>query len=135
MVELRRMRWYDPKSGSFGWTEVPKSDQDALSLLPHPGLHGYLPVLAGVGCDHHGGASASGRASHRRARLATTPLRDWLCLRRGAVFFDGPPDLVRVGEGGEAGPVIKKRGEGTELLRPFSSRGALRSKGVDDQGD
>ena len=33
MVELQRMRWYDPKGGSFEWREVPKSDEDALSLL------------------------------------------------------------------------------------------------------
>ena len=33
MVELERMRWYDPKGGSFEWREVPKSDEDALSLL------------------------------------------------------------------------------------------------------
>jgi hypothetical protein len=33
MVELKRMRWYDPKGGSFEWKEVPKSDEDALSLL------------------------------------------------------------------------------------------------------
>ena len=38
MAELQRMRWYNPKSGSFEWREVPKSDEDALSLLssfPH----------------------------------------------------------------------------------------------------
>jgi hypothetical protein len=33
MVELQRMRWYDPKSGSFEWREAPKSDEEALSLL------------------------------------------------------------------------------------------------------
>ena len=33
MVELQRMRWYNPKDGSFEWREVPKSDEDALSLL------------------------------------------------------------------------------------------------------
>jgi len=27
------MRWYNPKRGSFEWREVPKSDEDALSLL------------------------------------------------------------------------------------------------------
>jgi hypothetical protein len=39
MVELKRMRWYDPKGGSFEWREVPMSDEDALSLLgdsPYP---------------------------------------------------------------------------------------------------
>ena len=33
MVELKRMRWYDPKGGSFEWRAVPMSDEDALSLL------------------------------------------------------------------------------------------------------
>ena len=33
MVELQRMRWYNPKGESFQWREVPNSDEDALSLL------------------------------------------------------------------------------------------------------
>jgi len=33
MAELQRMSWYNPKSGSFEWREVPKSDENALSLL------------------------------------------------------------------------------------------------------
>src|SRR5215211_7312490 len=33
MAELQRMRWYNPEGGSFEWREVPKSDEDALSLL------------------------------------------------------------------------------------------------------
>jgi hypothetical protein len=33
MAELQRMRWYNPKAGSFEWREVPKSDEEALSLL------------------------------------------------------------------------------------------------------
>jgi hypothetical protein len=33
MVELQRMRWYNPKEGTFEWREVPKSDEEALSLL------------------------------------------------------------------------------------------------------
>ena len=33
MAELQRMSWYNPKGGSFEWREVPKSDEDALSLL------------------------------------------------------------------------------------------------------
>jgi hypothetical protein len=33
MAELRRMRWYHPKDGTFEWKEVPKSDEDALLLL------------------------------------------------------------------------------------------------------
>jgi hypothetical protein len=38
MVELQRIRWYNPKGESFEWREVPNSDEDALSLLggsPH----------------------------------------------------------------------------------------------------
>jgi hypothetical protein len=33
MVELQRIRWYNSKNGSFEWREVPKSDEEALSLL------------------------------------------------------------------------------------------------------
>ena len=33
MAELQRMRWYNPKDGTFEWREVPKSDEEALSLL------------------------------------------------------------------------------------------------------
>ncbi|MGH3145863.1 MAG: hypothetical protein ACRDTR_08695 [Rubrobacter sp.] len=33
MVEHSRMRWYNPKLGSFEWREVPESDEEALSLL------------------------------------------------------------------------------------------------------
>jgi hypothetical protein len=33
MVELQRIRWYNPKGGNFEWREVPKTDEDALSLL------------------------------------------------------------------------------------------------------
>ena len=33
MVELQRMRWYNPKEGTFEWRKVPKSDGEALSLL------------------------------------------------------------------------------------------------------
>ena len=33
MADLQRMRWYNPKSESFEWREVPKSDEEALSLL------------------------------------------------------------------------------------------------------
>jgi hypothetical protein len=33
MAELQRMSWYNPKGASFEWREVPKSDEDALSLL------------------------------------------------------------------------------------------------------
>jgi hypothetical protein len=33
MVELQRIRWYNPKDGSFEWRDVPKSDEEAISLL------------------------------------------------------------------------------------------------------
>jgi hypothetical protein len=33
MAELQLMRWYNPKGESFEWREVPKSAEDALSLL------------------------------------------------------------------------------------------------------
>jgi hypothetical protein len=33
MVELQHIRWYNPKNGSFEWREVPRSDEEALSLL------------------------------------------------------------------------------------------------------
>ena len=33
MVELQRIRWYNSKEGTFEWRVVPKSDEDALSLL------------------------------------------------------------------------------------------------------
>ena len=33
MAEPQRMRWYNPNSESFEWREVPKSDEEALSLL------------------------------------------------------------------------------------------------------
>jgi hypothetical protein len=33
MADLQRMRWYNPKSESFEWRELPKSDEEALSLL------------------------------------------------------------------------------------------------------
>jgi len=33
MADLQRMRWYNPKAQSFEWREVPKSDEEALSLL------------------------------------------------------------------------------------------------------
>jgi len=36
MVELQRILWYDPKGESFEWTEVPKTDEDALSLVSSP---------------------------------------------------------------------------------------------------
>ena len=33
MVELQRMRWYNPKLERFEWREVPKSNEEALALL------------------------------------------------------------------------------------------------------
>jgi hypothetical protein len=33
LVEQRRIRWYNPKLENFEWREVPRSDEEALSLL------------------------------------------------------------------------------------------------------
>jgi hypothetical protein len=33
MVELQRMRWYNPKLKGFEWRDVPKSDKEAFVLL------------------------------------------------------------------------------------------------------
>jgi hypothetical protein len=33
LVEQRQIRWYSPKLEDFEWREVPKSDEEALSLL------------------------------------------------------------------------------------------------------
>jgi len=33
MLELQCIRWYNPKGGSFEWRKVPKSDEEAISLL------------------------------------------------------------------------------------------------------
>ena len=33
MAEQKRIRWYNPKLENFEWREVPKSDEEALSLL------------------------------------------------------------------------------------------------------
>jgi hypothetical protein len=33
MVELQRMRWYNQEREGFEWREVPKSDEEAFSLL------------------------------------------------------------------------------------------------------
>ena len=38
MAEQKRIRWYSPKLEDFEWREVPKSDEETLSLLedsPH----------------------------------------------------------------------------------------------------
>jgi hypothetical protein len=38
MVELQRIRWYNPKLKDFEWREVPESDEEALAALassPH----------------------------------------------------------------------------------------------------
>ena len=43
--ELRRLRWYNPKLGAFEWREVPKSDEEALSLLDgYPGAQRHAAV-------------------------------------------------------------------------------------------
>ena len=33
MAGSQRMRWYNPKLEDFEWREVPKTDEEALSLL------------------------------------------------------------------------------------------------------
>lgn len=33
MAEQNQIRWYNPKLEDFEWREVPKSDEEALSLL------------------------------------------------------------------------------------------------------
>ena len=33
MSERGRIRWYNPKLAYFEWREIPKSDEEALSLL------------------------------------------------------------------------------------------------------
>ena len=42
MAERGRMRWYNPKLGSFEWRELPASDEEVLSLLDdYPGAEGH----------------------------------------------------------------------------------------------
>ena len=99
MVELQRMRWYNPKDGTFEWREVPKSDEDALSLLSSSSYTQsctdtywyWRRVLAEIGRQHHGGAPASRRASHKRAQLGSGLLTVRFFLRSFAVFFGGLP--------------------------------------------
>ena len=33
MAHLSRIRWYNPRLNTFEWREVPRSDEEALSLL------------------------------------------------------------------------------------------------------
>ena len=33
MASRKLMRWYNPQLGTFEWREVPKTDEEALSLL------------------------------------------------------------------------------------------------------
>ena len=41
----RRMRWYNPKLEDFEWREVPKTDEEALSLLEgYAGAEGHAAV-------------------------------------------------------------------------------------------
>ncbi len=41
----RRMRWYNPKLKDFEWREVPKTDEEALSLLEgYVGAEGHAAV-------------------------------------------------------------------------------------------
>ncbi len=41
MVSRKLMRWYNPQLGAFEWRKVPKTDEEALSLL-----EGYLGAQA-----------------------------------------------------------------------------------------
>jgi hypothetical protein len=45
MTQMRPIRWYNPKLENFEWTEVPKSDEEALALLNgHPSCEHYVEV-------------------------------------------------------------------------------------------
>lgn len=33
MAQHNRMRWYNPKLGSFEWKQMPENDEEALALL------------------------------------------------------------------------------------------------------
>ena len=41
----QRMRWYNPKLEDFEWREIPKTDEEALSLLEgYAGAEGHAAV-------------------------------------------------------------------------------------------
>jgi hypothetical protein len=43
--EQGRIRWYNPKLEDFEWREVPKSDEEAISLLEgYPGAEHHAEV-------------------------------------------------------------------------------------------
>ena len=45
MAEPRRMRWYNTKLEDFQWREIPKTDEEALSLLEGcAGAEGHAAV-------------------------------------------------------------------------------------------
>jgi hypothetical protein len=45
VADQQQIRWYNPKLEDFEWREVPKSDQEALSLLDSfPGCEEYVGV-------------------------------------------------------------------------------------------
>ena len=46
MAELHRpMRWYNPELEDFEWREVPKSDEEAISLIDgYPSCEPYAEV-------------------------------------------------------------------------------------------
>src|SRR5215211_2503725 len=45
VVERNQMRWYNPALGVFEWREVPKSDEEALSLFEgFPDAEAYLLI-------------------------------------------------------------------------------------------
>jgi hypothetical protein len=41
----KRMRWYNPALGSFEWREIPRCDEEALSLFyGYPGAEDHAAV-------------------------------------------------------------------------------------------
>ncbi len=45
LAESQQMRWYNPKLEDFEWREVPKTDEEALSLLEgYAGAEGHAAV-------------------------------------------------------------------------------------------
>src|SRR5215211_1966481 len=96
MAELQRMRWYNPEGGSFEWREVPKSDEDALSLLSlrfnQEGIcDGVKPIAnpLALALFIDSGSRFYGRVAFRSPREAAfgsagRPTAGFRSLRRGA---------------------------------------------------
>src|SRR5688500_11053077 len=82
MIELQRIRWYNPKSESFEWREVPKSDEEALSLLR--------------GCaDRSWSAGRSAFPSVAHPAFSNPPPHDDHHLRERHPEIDHPPYPLR----------------------------------------